>query len=108
MTDAVDRLFRKVKGEEEQGGRVIDHSVIERTLLEIGKEYRPGLITWIKENRDLWARLLAIEARINQAAFAGNQGQLTRALEEYREFFTEMIPRYEGKGHTLNLFGGEM
>ena len=107
MTETVDRLFRRIKGEEKQGGRVIDHCLIENTLKEIGEESRPGLISWIKEDRDRWARMLDLEDRINKTAIARDEAALKEALSEYRAFSVEMIPKYEGKGHTLNLFTGE-
>ena len=73
---------------------MIDHDLIERTLQEIGMEYKPGLISWIKEDRDRWAMMLDLEDRINKATLAGDEGILTKALEEYREFFREMISQF--------------
>lgn len=83
-----------------QGGRVIDHARIEATLREIGKEYRPGLIRWIKEQPDQWGRLLTLEDQINKAALVRDEIMLTGALSEYRDFFTEMVNWYEGKGEA--------
>ncbi len=91
-----------------QGGRVIDHKLIDRTLREIGQEYKPGLLAWIKDDRRRWARLLDMEDRINQASLSGDEKALVKGLEEYREFFSKMIPQYEGKGHTVNLFEREI
>ncbi len=97
-------LARKaIEAIEKQGGRVVDPDRIETTLREIGKEYRPGLIRWIREKPDRWTRLLALEDRINRAALAGDHAVLEGVLSEYRAFFSEMVEVY-GKVHTLPLF----
>jgi len=73
-------------------------------LAEIAKEYRPGLLAWLKSHSDRWAKLLDLEDRINLAALAGDEVGLKCALSDYREFFEEMAERY-GKGDDLPLFG---
>ncbi len=86
-----------------QGGRGVNVALIETTLLEIGKEYRPGLIRWIREKPDRWTQVLALEDRINRAALAGDDAVLEGVLSEYRAFFSEMVEVY-GRAHTLPLF----
>ena len=98
-------LARKaLKMIQEQGGRVVNMDLIERTLQEIGETYRPGLISWIKEDRSRWRRLLTLEDRINQAALAKDEEGLKDGLSEYRTFFSTMVEVYS-KGETLPLFG---
>ena len=84
--------------------RVIDHKLIDRTLQEIGETYRPGLISWIKEDRSRWRRLLDLENEINRATLQGDQVGLTAALFEYQDFFREMVTPYE-VSNTFPLFG---
>jgi hypothetical protein len=100
-------LARKaLKMIQEQGGRVVNMDLIERILQEIGKAYRPGLIGWLKEDRGRWRRLLALEDRINQAALAKDEEELTAALFKYQAFIREMteglrgdvLPLFESKG----------
>ncbi len=99
-------LARKaLKAIQEQGGRVVNMDLIERTLQEIGETYRSGLISWIKEDRSRWRRLLDIENEINRASLQGDQVGLTAALSEYQDFFREMVTAYE-MSNTLPLFAG--
>jgi hypothetical protein len=86
----------------EQGGRVIDYDLIDRTLREIGEGYRPRLLAWIRTDRERWKRLLDLEDKINRATLAGDGVTLTDALSEYRRFFEKMLIEY-GKGETLPL-----
>ena len=76
------------------GGRVINHDLIERTLLEIGREYKPGLLAWIRTDQNRWGRLLDLEDRINRATKSEDEGALTRALGEYRDFLSGMLKSY--------------
>ena len=79
--------------------------LIDTTLREISKEYKPGLLLWIKASRPQdWARLLKIEATINQIALAQDERGLTMTLSDYRKFFHDMISAYQGKGENLSLF----
>jgi hypothetical protein len=87
-----------------QGSRVIDHNLIERTLMEIGREYRPGLIGWLKEDRGRWQRLLVLESRINEVALSKEDERVLKdTLDDYREFFGEMGVLFT-KGDALPLF----
>jgi len=83
---------------------MISMDLIEATFRRINSTYRPGLIRWIKEGQDRWARLLILEDRINDAALAGNEVELIGVLSEYLAFFGESLEEYR-KGDTLNLFG---
>ena len=90
---------------QKQGGKVIDMDLIERTLREIGAEYRPGLLAWLKSQPDRWNRLLDLEDRINQGALKKDEVGLTRALTEYKSFFLRMGEDFEApQGATGNLF----
>ena len=68
-----------------QGGRVIDTNLVERTLREIGKEYRPGLLSWIRTTyrHTKWREMIALEDQINAATLAGNQLRLEQGLAEH-------------------------
>ena len=89
-----------------QGGRVVDTVLIERTLQEIGKEYKPGLLAWIRTEyrHSKWKELLQLEDQINGAALAGDEKGLRAALEAYKIFFREVISIYE-RAEALPLFG---
>jgi hypothetical protein len=86
-----------------QGGRVHDMDVIERTLQEIGKQYRPGLIRWIRHDSGRWPEFLELEGSINAAALANDKKELAGALSAYRSFFSEVMEGYE-KEKALPLF----
>jgi hypothetical protein len=86
---------------QQQGGRVVDHDLLDATLQEIGETYRSGFIGWLKEDRSRWRRLLTLEDQINQAAPAKDERGMTAALEAYGRFFSEAL-----SGHVQgNLFG---
>lgn len=90
---------------QKQGSGTINTDLIETTLQEIGKGYLPGALEWIRINRPQeWARLLKIEATINQIALAQDERGLTMTLSDYRKFFHDMISAYQGKGENLSLF----
>jgi len=84
--------------------RVVNHDLIDRTLREIGREYKPGLIQWLKSQPDRWSRLLQVENRINRAALTGNKEGLTAALADYRAFFKEMVNLHVSTGEQGELF----
>ena len=90
-----------------QGGRVIDTDLIKRTLQEIGKEYKPGLLAWIRTEyrHSRWEEMFTLEDAINKAALAKDEARLMTALAAYRTFFEEMVKEYEHKV-TLPLFEG--
>lgn len=83
---------------QKRGGKVVNTDLIETTLKEIGKEYKPGLIEWIKGNPDRWAMLLTLEDRINQAALCKDEGRLGSALSEYQSFFSRIGKDFQKKG----------
>jgi hypothetical protein len=79
--------------------------LIDDTVIEIGKWYRPGLLMWLKRQPDQWTRLLTLESEINRASLQEDQDILLAALTEYKGFFREMMEVYR-KSETLPLFGG--
>jgi len=81
--------------------------LIETTLREIGKEYRPGLIRWIREESDRWNRLLLLEDRINQATLSKDDPGLKAALSAYKDFIMEMLKSFEME-NSLPLFGNDL
>lgn len=80
------------------------NSLIDSTIREINKEYKPGLLPWIKSSGpENWARMLSLGGRINQDALSKDEVMLKDALSDYRGFFSGMMKVY-GKGETLPLF----
>lgn len=79
---------------QKRGGKVVSTDLIETTLREIGKGYRPGLIGWIKGNPDRWNRLLLLEDRINQATLSKDDPGLKTALSAYKDFIMEMLKSF--------------
>jgi len=79
------------------------NSLIDDALVEIAKEYQPGLLMWLRSHPDGWARLLQLEDQINEAALARDDPGLKVALQAYRLFFQDIIKAY-GEGETLPLF----
>lgn len=98
-------LDKALEAIQQQGERVINHDLLDSTMLEIGRHYKPGLIRWIREHPDRWRELLQVESTINQTALSGDEGGLTAALAAYRAFFKEMITLFE-EAEGLPLFGG--
>ena len=68
--------------------------LIENALQEIAREYKPGLLVWLKHQPDKWVRFLELEVSINQAAFSKDEAGLMNALEAYCLFFQEMTKAY--------------
>jgi hypothetical protein len=97
-------LDKALETMQQQGGRVINHDLLDATLREIGETYRPGLISWIKEDRSRWRRLLTLEDRINQAALSKDDPGLKTVLSAYKDFITEMLKAFE-MANSLPLFG---
>jgi hypothetical protein len=84
-------LDKALETMQKQGDGTINTNLIESTLMEIGKEYKPGLIRWIRECPDLWRQLIALESRINETALSKDDETILKdALSDYREFFEEM------------------
>lgn len=88
---------------QKQGGRIVNIDRIETTLREIGGEYKPGLIRWIKEQPGQWKTLLKLEGNINQSVFQRDETALTEALSRYRYFFSEIVKAYS-QGEQATLF----
>jgi hypothetical protein len=80
--------------------------LIDTTLREINKEYKPGLLLWIKKSRpEEWARMLLLEEGINQAALSGDGTGLKQTLSNYKELLLGIVEIFEiPKGQTGNLF----
>ena len=79
------------------------NSLIDNALIEIAGDYKKGLLTWLKRQPDVWARLLKLEARVNDAALTGDHLDLVSALKEFKDFFEEMTKTYR-EGDQGNLF----
>ena len=82
------------------------NSLIDTTLREIGREYKPGLLMWIKKSRpEEWARMLTLEQGINQAALRGDMESLKQGLSNYKELILGAVEVFETpRGQTGNLF----
>ena len=77
--------------------------LIEQTLQEIGKDYRPGLVRWMRRESGQWSRFLTLEDEINAATFVADEQRLKDALSRYQGFFDEMLNVFE-KGEAFPLF----
>jgi len=97
-------LDKALETMQQQRGRIVNHDLLDATLREIGKEYRPGLIRWIRHDSGQWSKFLALEGAINQTTLAGDDPGLKAALRAYKDFFREMLEQYE-MSSTLPLFG---
>jgi len=92
-------IARQVK--EEDGIEKNPHTLIDQTIRDINKEWKPEALEWIKVNRpDEWGKILAIENEINRMALAGDIDGLRKALEAYKKLFSGVVLG-EGQG---NLF----
>jgi hypothetical protein len=80
------------------GGRVINHDLLDATLREIGREYRPGLIGWIKRESGQWNKFKALEDEINAASLRGDEQGLEPMLDAYKRFIRDMTEAYESDG----------
>jgi len=94
---------KALKAIQEQGGWIVNHDLLDVTLQEIGRQYKPGLIGWIRERPDRWQQLIALESRINEVALAQIEVVLREALKAYHLFFEEMMMAYE-TSNILPLF----
>jgi len=81
--------------------------LIDNALQEIAKEYRPGLLVWLKRQPDRWRQLLTLEDRINQTALSKDDPGLKTMLQAYKDFFQEMLERNE-MNNALPIFGRRM
>lgn len=88
----------------QSGVRMPNYDLIDSTLKEIGKGYKPGLIRWIRHDSGRWREFLALEDRINQAALSKDEPGLKDALRRYHLFFEEMLKLYEAS-NIFPLFG---
>ena len=62
------------------------HVLLDLTLKEMQKSYKPGTISRIKgQHKEVWAKLISLEAKINHAVLAGEQKVMERALNQYRK-----------------------
>jgi len=89
-------LDKALETMQQQGWKVVNTDLIKSTLLEIGKEYRSGLVGWIKTNRpEDWAGILTLEEEINQAALSGNMESLKQNLSNYKELILGAVEIFE-------------
>jgi hypothetical protein len=85
------------------------NSLIDLTLKEIAKEYRPEILAWMKANRpNKWGKMLTFERRINGMALGGNLNSLRGALNEYQSLILAMVKEFkslnEKKGQGMFNF----
>jgi hypothetical protein len=82
----MDYLDIALKARARMGVQDNPHDLIDRTLQEINKEWKPGALEWINVDRpDGWGKMLIIlERTINEMALGGNLDGLRGALNSYR------------------------
>ena len=90
-----------MKGIAERLIKILDEAVlpsIEETLLEIGQDYIPGLVEWVRANQpQTWTEIQQIEEAINASTLSGDTFGLRQALNQYREAWSRMIRRSSGQ-----------
>jgi hypothetical protein len=106
MTRAIEKILQRAKGGNQRTVNQ-NHDLLDTTLMEIGRQYKPGLIRWLRTHPDRWRQLLALESRINEVVLSKEDGStLKDALSDYRSFFEEMVKQYV-EGDPLPL-GGDL
>lgn len=75
--------------------------LIEETIQEINKGFKPGTLSKLKPLQRAWQRMLAIENEINRMALAGDIDGLKKALERYKGLLSVVDSGMEQR----NLFG---
>jgi hypothetical protein len=98
-------LDKALEAIQKQGGRVVNHDLLDATLREIGREYKPGLIRWIRHDSGQWSKFLALEDDINRTTLSGDEDELREALAAYQTFFQGLLKAYV-HSNTLPLFAG--
>lgn len=83
--------------------------LIDQTVEEINRGYKPGTLEWMKANRpDEWGEILTLEQRVNEMAFRDDLDDLRGALNSYRELIFSMLKRFktqkEKKGQEIFNF----
>jgi hypothetical protein len=73
---------------------ILMDSVVE-LIGQIQRRFRPGLLRWVRKSPRHWKRLIQLEERVNYYTVNSNEKMLVRVLEEYRNFFDEIIFFYE-------------
>jgi hypothetical protein len=69
-------------------------SLIEHVLNDIAKEYQPGTLAKMKQNKPaVWGKLLALENQINRAALERNYKNLKRGLASYKKLILSQVGR---------------
>jgi hypothetical protein len=84
----------------------MDEDEAKTTLQSIDRNYKPGMLAWLKVKRPGdWQKMIAIEAEINRAAIQGNEAELIIALDEYEGFVLGMVKMFGTRTEeTGNLF----
>jgi len=84
--------------------------LIDQTLQEINREWKPGTLEWMRRRRpDDWARLIELERQINGEALQKNKEELTKRLTEYKTLIGEMVKAFKtptGETGSLNFDKG--
>jgi hypothetical protein len=62
--------------------------LIEETIQEINKAWKPGTLSGLKPLPGAWQRMLSLEDEINRKALAGDTNSLKKVLVEYKELFS--------------------
>ena len=67
--------------------------LIEQTIQEINKAWKPGTLSGLKPLPGAWQRMLSLEDQISRKALAGDIDGLKKALEKYKGLFSVMDSR---------------
>jgi len=83
----------------------MDRLLIDQTIKEIGRAYEPGALSWMKKShRAEWAKMLALEKKINKMALEKNMEVLREALSQYKTLILRMVDLFKGL-HPRRLGG---
>jgi hypothetical protein len=83
--------------------------LIDLTLEDIGRNYQPGSLPWMKVNRpDEWGKMLTLERRITGMALGDALDDLRGTLEEYQGLIAAVVKEFkvlkEEKGQGIFSF----
>ena len=80
--------------------------LIDHTLREINKAYKPGTLEWVKVNRPQeWNEMIVLEKKINEKALKEDVEALKEALSEYKELILSRVKTFKTlKAETGNSF----
>jgi len=94
----MDYLDIALKARARMGIQDSPHDLIDRTLQEINRGWKPGTLEWMKANRPgEWDKMLTLECTINEMGLGDNQEGLRGVLDEYRGLILAMVTEFRAQ-----------